>query len=220
MGSQAGGLRHGPATYHLLPHYFLGTSLLEGAEGAGVEHEVGGGGGAHGAEALEQTDDEEDQGLVLLADAEGALVFEGSVIEGAAEVERVIERGEGSAEVGAEGLRGPDRAGGEQAGENRLGANGGALGSSGDDRHGGAVEVADGAGFVGGVLNPLAREGWLDLENRVNAFRGDVKAGGVRKQERRVEIVEDGDIDLAGAAAERIDDEGGGGPGTLGGGGS
>ncbi len=144
------------------------------------------------------------------------MVFEGSVVEGAAEVERVVERGEGSAEVGAEGVWGPDGAGGEQAGEDRLGANGGTLGSSGDDRDGGAVEVADRAGFVGGILNPLARKGGLDLENRVDALGGDVKAGGVREQQRRVEIIEDGDIDLAGAAAERVDDEGGRGSVTLG----
>lgn len=38
----------------------------------------------------------------------------------------------------------------------------------------------------------------------------------MREEERRVEIVEDGDVDLAGARAVGIDDEGGGGTVTLG----
>ena len=39
-------------------------SLLKRLQGAGVLHEVDGGGGAHGAEAFEQAEDEEDQGFV------------------------------------------------------------------------------------------------------------------------------------------------------------
>jgi|SRR5579863_3316844 len=176
--------------------------LLEGVEVAGVEHEVGGGGGAHGAEALEEADDEEDQRLVRMTDANGAGALEGSVFEAAAEIERSVDGREGAAEAGAEGAGIPGRTGGEEAGENRLGTNRRAFGSSGDDGDGGAVKVANGGRFIGGVLKPLARERGLDLEDRVDAFGGDVKAGGVGKQERRVEIVEDGDIDLTRAAAE------------------
>jgi hypothetical protein len=47
---------------------------------------VDGGGGAHGAEAIEQTNDEEDQTLVWFADA---IAFEGSVFQTASQVELV-----------------------------------------------------------------------------------------------------------------------------------
>jgi hypothetical protein len=215
---QAEGLLHKavePQPKHL-PHLFL-----EGAEAAGVEHEVGGGGGAHGAEALEEADDEEDQGLIFFAnskaaDAGGRGALEGSVFEAAAEVERAVDGREGAAEVGCESARVPDRAGGEQAGENRPGTNGRAPGSSGDHRDGGAAEIANGGGFIGGVLKPLARKGGLDLEDRVDAFRGNVEAGGVREEKRRIKIVENGDIDLTGAAALRVDDKSGRGAVALG----
>jgi hypothetical protein len=173
-----------------------------------------------GAEAIEEADDEEDQGLVFMAnamtDADGARALEGTVFEAAAEIERAVDRREGAAEIGSEGVGIPNRTGGEQAGENGLGTNRRAPGSSGDNGDGGAIEVANGSGFIGGILKPLAREGGLDLEDGVDALGGDVKSGGVRKQERRVEIIEDGDIDLTRAAAERVDDEGGRGSVTLG----
>jgi hypothetical protein len=62
----------------------------------------------------------------------------------------------------------------------------------------------------------LAGEGRLDLEDGVDALGRKVESGGVREQRRRVEVVEDGDIDLAGAAAGGIDYESGSGTVTLG----
>ena len=71
------------------------------------------------------------------------------------------------------------------------------------------MEGADGGGFIGGVAEPLAGEGRLDFEDGVDAFGGDVDSGGVGEEQGGIELVEDGDVDLAGAAAGGIDDEGG-----------
>ena len=57
----------------------------------------------------------------------------------------------------------------------------------------------------------MAGEGRLDFEDGVDAFGGDVGSGGVGEEQRGMELVEDGDVDLAGAAAVGVDDEGGGG---------
>ncbi|MEO8050964.1 MAG: hypothetical protein ABI833_11160 [Acidobacteriota bacterium] len=166
-------------------------------QGAGVVHEVDGGSGAHGAEAFEQAEYEENEGLVVRRDAEGVSLFEGAAFQAAAEVERGGEKG--AVKVGGEGQRGPDGAGGEESGEDGLRV------------ESGAVEVADGGGFFGGIAEPLAGEGGLNFEDGVDAFSGDVNSRSVGEEDGRVELVEDGDVDLAGAAAVAIDDKGRGG---------
>ena len=126
-------------------------------------------------------------------------MFECSVLEAAAEVERG--RLKPAVKVRGESGWGPDGAGGEESGEDGLEA--GAMGRAG------AMEGADGGGFLGGVAEPLAGEGRLDFEDGVDAFGGDVDSGGVGEEHGGIQVVEDGDVDLAGAAAEGIDDEGG-----------
>ena len=107
---------------------------------------------------------------------------------------------------------GPDGGGGEKAGEDR-----GRRGfRTADDGDGSAAKGSDGGGFFRGVAEPLAGEGRLDLEHGVDAFGGQVESRGVREQRRRIEVVEDGDVDLAGAAAGGVDYEGGGGSVALG----
>jgi hypothetical protein len=78
------------------------------------------------------------------------------------------------------------------------------------------VEGGYGRGFIGGVAEPLSRESRLDFEDGVDAFGGDVDSGGVGEEQGGMELVEDGDVDLAGAAAGGIDDECGGGAVGLG----
>ena len=54
------------------PSLFLRHWLLrEGGQGAAVVHEVDSGGVAHGAEALDEADDEKDQGFVGRGDVNG-----------------------------------------------------------------------------------------------------------------------------------------------------
>ena len=89
-------------------------------------------------------------------------MFEGSVLEAAADVERG--RFKGALKVRGESGWGPDGAGGEESGEYGLGA--------GATARMGAVEVADGGGFFGGVAEPLARKGWFDFEHCINALGG------------------------------------------------
>src|SRR6185437_3659834 len=50
-----------------------------------------------------------------------------------------------------------------------------------------------------------------DFKDGVDAFGGDMDSGGVGEEQGGIELVKDGEVDLAGAAAEGIDDEGGGG---------
>lgn len=71
--------------------------------------------------------------------------------------------------------------------------------------------MADAGGLNAGVLEPLFGDGGFDFEDGVDGFDGDVDAGGVREEGRGGEVVEDGDVDLAGAGAGGVDDEGGGG---------
>lgn len=196
-------------------------ALLEGLKSLAVAHEVGGGGGAHGAEALEEAEDEEDErfgGMAQVDEPAGA--FKRSVLEAAAEVERVTDRVEGGAEARFEESRRPEGAGSEDAGEDGARGDGGALrragSGGGDDGDRGAEQGSDGGGFAVRVEDYAAREGGLNFEDRVDAFGGDVKAGGVREQERRIEIIKDGEVDLAGAAAGGVDDEGGSGAVTAG----
>ena len=75
---------------------------------------------------------------------------------------------------------------------------------------------ADGGGFTAGVDDPLGAESLLDFEDGVDAFGGDVRAGVVMKEQRGIEMVVDGDVDLAAAAAVGVDDEGAGGSVALG----
>lgn len=74
-----------------------------------------------------------------------------------------------------------------------------------------AAESPDGGGFLLRVADQWPGERQLHFEDRVDAFRRNVETGFVWEQERGVEIVEDNDVDLAGAAAFGIDDEAGGG---------
>ncbi len=147
------------------------------AEGAGVLHQVGGGGGAHGAEALDQAEDEEDESFGGLADAEGFGAFlyallKRSVFEAAAQVERGHD--ERAAEVGCESGRGPHGAGGEESGEDGFGA------------ADAAAKGANGGSLLMRVAEPLTRKSRLDFEDGVDALGGEVRAGGVREQGRRV----------------------------------
>src|SRR5690242_18012195 len=89
----------------------------------------------------------------------------------------------GAAEVGGEGGNGPDGGGGEEAGEDRRRVR--CLAA--DDGYGSAAEGSNGSGFFGGVAEPLAGEGRLDLEDGVDALGGKVKPGRVREQRRRIE---------------------------------
>ena len=88
--------------------------------------------------------------------------------------------------------------------------------AGGDYGNGCTAEGADGGGFLVGVAQPLTGKGGLDFEDGVDALGGDVLAGGVREQGRRIEVVEDGNVDLARAAAVAIDDERGGGAVAVG----
>jgi hypothetical protein len=173
----------------------------EGEEGA-VSGEVWGGGGAEGAEAVEEVEEEEDQGFFGggEADAGRGLEFEGALVEGAAEVEALMgrEATEDGGEAEVEAAM-PGGAEGEDAGEDGvrfLGAGGTAW-----DPDGGAAEGADGGGLAGGVLDEAGVEILFDLEDGVDGFGRDVEAGGVREEERGIEAVVDGDVDLAGAVA-------------------
>jgi hypothetical protein len=169
----------------------------------GVVGHFGGARRAGGAEAVQEAEDKEDERLVGAADVERAVALEGALLEGAADVDAVGvgERAEGSGEVGGEGGFVPDGGGGEESGE---------------EFGGGSGEGADGGGFFSGVAEPLFGNGGLNFENRVDTFGGDVGAGGVREELGRGEVVEDGEVDLAGAAAVAIDDEDGGGAVALG----
>ena len=51
------------------------------------------------------------------------------------------------------------------------------------------------------LAEPLFRDGGLDFEDGVDAFGGQVESGFMREERRRIEVVEDGDVDLAGTAA-------------------
>ena len=164
---------------------------------------VDGGGGAHGAEAVEKAEDEEDQassGELMRLSSKGA------VLETTSDVEIRRARRRLAAKVG--GVQTEVVA--------RRPARIGRRGLGGHDGDGSAVKGSDGGGFFGGVAEPLAGEGRFDFEDGVDALGGKVESGGVREQGRRIEVVEDGDVDLAGAAAGGIDDEGGGGSVTLG----
>ena len=58
-------------------------------------------------------------------------------------------------------------------------------------------EAADGGGFAAGVDDPFRGEGLLDFEDGVDAFSRDVGLTFVMEEERGVEAIIDGDIDLA-----------------------
>ena len=148
-------------------------------------------------------EDEEDEGFFGAGDFEGAAAFEGALIEGAADVDavRAGKRSEGSGEVGGEGGGVPEGGGGEESGE-ELGV--------------GSGESADRGGFFSGVAEPLFGNCGFNLENGVDTFGGDVGSGGVGEERGRAEVVEDGEVDLAGAVAVAVDDEDGVGSVTLG----
>jgi|SRR5579872_2194620 len=162
------------------------------------------GGGAHSAEAVEETEQEENEALAWRADG---LAFKRSVLQTTTDIELVA-----PAEVGGESAGGPDGGCGEEAGEDwRRGGF-----RAADNRDGSAVEGSDRGGFFGGVAEPLAGEGRFNFEHGVDAFGGQVESRGVREQRRCVEVVEDGDVDLTGTATGGVDYECGGGSVTLG----
>src|ERR1700690_87958 len=199
---------------------FLGAIdlFLEGGQGAAVGHEIGGGGGAEGAEAIDQAEHEIDEGFVGGGEGQGAGGdLEGSVAEGAAEVEALV--GAETFQGAGEALReagGPAGTEGEDAGDDGLAGDGGAGSAGGNDGDRGAAEAADRGGFAAGVADEALVEILLDLEDGVNAFGGNVESGGGGGQEGGGGGVVDGDVDLAGAAAVGIDDEGAGGAVAVG----
>lgn len=140
-----------------------------------------------------------------------AELLEGSVPKGAAQV-YVVEC-VGFSNVAFKCLGGPDGGGGEESGEYGLGV---AEDGTADDGGGGAAKGSDRGGLFGGVSQPLAGDGGFDFEDGVDAFGGDVQARGMWEQQGRIEIVKDGDVDLAAAAAIGVDYEGGGGAVALG----
>lgn len=122
---------------------------MEGLEGAAVGHEVGGGGVAEGAEALDEPDHEIDEGLVGAAEMQAfGLPFKGALMEDAAQVDGFErgELGEGGGQVLLEVLDPHGAESGEDA-ENGVGLLGrvGATGKRHLNR--GAAEAADGTDF-------------------------------------------------------------------------
>jgi hypothetical protein len=49
----------------------------------------------------------------------------------------------------------------------------------------------------------LARKRGLHFEDGVDALGGDVLAGGVREERRRIEVVENGDVNFGGNGGRR-----------------
>ncbi len=78
------------------------------------------------------------------------------------------------------------------------------------------MEIADGGGDGRGFANGGTGKFGLDLENGVDALGRQVQAHVEGEERRGVETVEDDQVELAGAAAERIEDEGGRGAVALG----
>src|SRR5258708_22446796 len=143
-----------------LPH-----NPLERLEGAAVLHQIRRGGGAEGAEPLEQAEHEKDQRFVSRRHFDRtAAALEGAVLERAAEVERHAD--EGFAEILAKGFGIPHRTGGEEAGENRAGTDGRVFGAAGDDSDRSAAQGSNRRGFFVGLANPLARKRELNLKLR------------------------------------------------------
>ena len=122
---------------------------------------------------------------------------------------------DGAGEIIGDGFFGPDAAGSENAGEDAAGTDG-ETASVGDYFGAGALEFSHTGGFIHGFCDPLAGKCGFNLENSVNAFGGDVQAGFVGEQRRRIKVVENGEVDLAGAVAVAIDDEGRGAAVALG----
>ena len=153
---------------------------------------------------VEQMEHEVDQRFVRGAEI-GAV--KGAVAEAAAEIEALggSEAAEKSGDAIGKGS-GPNGVETEHAGEN------------GRRRRGerSAAEATDGRGFASGVEDPLGGEGLFDFEDGVDAFGRDVRAGIVVKEQRRIEVIVDGDVDLSAAMAAGIDDESAGGAVALG----
>ncbi len=118
------------------------------------------------------------------------------MLEGAAVLDGVLggERVNGSGDVGGEGGGLPHGGRGEEAGWNEPLVR---------------LERADGGGFGSRVPEPLFGDGRFDFEHGAYGFNGYMVAGGVGEEWRAMQVVIYGDIDLAGAAAGGVDDEGG-----------
>ena len=122
------------------------------------------------------------------------------MFEGAAEVDFVGSAfaealAEKSADVGGEGVGFPD---------------GGRTQEAGEDFSFGGMEGSDAGGFFSCIFQPLFGDGGFDFEDGVDGLDGDVDSGGVGEEWWGEDVVVDGVVDLAGAAAGGIDDEGGG----------
>jgi hypothetical protein len=190
----------------------------EGTQRAAVGHQVRGGGGTEGAQTIEKTKHKEDQRFLGAREADSTgSILKGTVAEGAPEIETLVrcEAREGLREATRE-ASGPSRTERENAGNDGLARQGGPRRAGGDDGNGSATETADGSSFAPGIANEALVEILLDFEDGVDAFGGDVESGGIGKQERRVEVVVYGDVDLAAAPAIGVDDESAGSPIALG----
>ena len=171
---------------------------------------------------MEKAQDKKDEGLAGLAEGDRGSFgrgwdLEGAVAEAAAEIEASF--GGQAAEEGGDAVgkgSGPDGVQGEYTCEDGRGRLGRTEGAGGEKGRGGTAEPADGGGLEAGIGDPLGGEGLLDLEDGVDALGGDVGAGVVVKEQGGIEVVVDGDVDLAAAGAVGVDNEGAGGAVALG----
>ncbi len=152
---------------------------------------------------VDEAEQEKDEGLIGADGGQSREVFEGSVFEGAAVMDGVGlgVRLEGGLNVFLEVAWFPDGGGREESGENTAAA---------------GRQCPDGGGFFSGVAEELFGNGLFNLKYGADGFDGDMVACGVGKEQGRVEVVEDGEVDLLGALASGVDDEGGGGGEALG----
>src|ERR1043166_108963 len=150
-------------------------------------------------------------------DAERVEHFECALAERAAEVEAFIgpEAADQRSDTGGEGS-GPNGVEAQNSGEDGgrwFGRTARACGKNGSGR---AAEAAYGSGFTAGIGDPFGDKGLLDFEDCVDAFGGDVRFGVVVEEQRGVEKIVNGDINLAAAVAIGVQDEGAGGAVSLG----
>src|SRR5205814_1954806 len=101
-------------------------------------------------------------------------------------------------------------------GEDLTGRYRGAWTAGRDNRNRRSAQRTNGGRFAPRVADQLPSEALLDLEDRVHTLGRDVQSGVVRKDQRRVQIVVDCDVDLPATAAVGIDDKSGRGAVSLG----
>src|SRR6516225_5805957 len=139
---------------------------------------------------------------------EGVRNFECSVAEGATEIEALLQRH--ALEAGADALRKgllPDGVEAKDSGEDVRGRFGWLESAGAQQRRGGAAEFADGCGFAPCVGEPAGRKGVLHFEYCIDTLGGNVDSGVVIEEERGVDLVVKGYIDLAAPIAVGVDDE-------------